>query len=276
VRAGLVDADWRLRREIIRALVKQIEVTTEQITLVFRIGLQPRGPGPPLNHLPHCLPQLTANARKGRGSTLRAKRAGDFLLHLEYAQILLRLVVVEGNRQIVEEGEHLVLPQQKSFEQIARGGLRQPTALSRSAVVIWGRRIRRQSCAQQRLVTGEEVGARRRWQVDAPTGPGVHGGRLHLAPQRFEVGRPRLLILLFEEGQLAQMMDVAQRMAAGGVDAIAPPAVVDAHALVGGQDADGIQRLTPAVGVDRVVGEVARTRDVRPGERPPRRTPVSS
>jgi hypothetical protein len=57
----LVDADWRLRREIIRALVKQIEVTTEQITLVFRIGLQPRGPGPPLNHLPHCLPQLASD-----------------------------------------------------------------------------------------------------------------------------------------------------------------------------------------------------------------------
>ena len=31
------------------------------------------------------------------------------MLHLEVAQITLRLVVVEGNRQIVEEGEHLVL-----------------------------------------------------------------------------------------------------------------------------------------------------------------------
>jgi site-specific DNA recombinase len=58
VRAGLADADWQLRREIIRALVKQIEVTTEQITVVFRIGSQPLGPGPPRDNLPHCLSRV--------------------------------------------------------------------------------------------------------------------------------------------------------------------------------------------------------------------------
>ncbi len=58
VRAGLADADWHLRREIIRALVKEIEVTTEHITVVFRIGPQPLGPGPPPDHLPHCLSRL--------------------------------------------------------------------------------------------------------------------------------------------------------------------------------------------------------------------------
>jgi predicted N-acyltransferase len=73
-RAGLVGADWRLRREIIRALVRQIEVTTEQITLVFRIGPQPRGPGPPLDHVPHCLPQLSLHPpQTGRRAARRAR-----------------------------------------------------------------------------------------------------------------------------------------------------------------------------------------------------------
>lgn len=66
VRAGLADADWQLRREIIRALVKQIEVTTEQISVIFRIGSQSLGPGPPPAHLSHCLPRLPAHAAQAR------------------------------------------------------------------------------------------------------------------------------------------------------------------------------------------------------------------
>jgi site-specific DNA recombinase len=66
VRAGLADADWHLRREIIRALVKEIEVTTEQITVVFRVGPPPRGPGPPPDHLSHCLSRLAVHLAEAR------------------------------------------------------------------------------------------------------------------------------------------------------------------------------------------------------------------
>lgn len=60
VRAGLADADWHRRREIIRALVKQMEVTTEQVLVIFRVGPQPVGPGPPPDHLPHGLSRRAA------------------------------------------------------------------------------------------------------------------------------------------------------------------------------------------------------------------------
>ena len=43
---------------------------------------------------------------------------------------------------------------------------------------------------------------------------GLVGGGLHLPQQVFEVFGPGLLILLFQIGQLAQMVDIAQRMAA--------------------------------------------------------------
>lgn len=69
VRAGLADADWHLRREIIRALVKQIEVVTDQVTVVFRVGPLPAGPGPPPDSLPHCLSRLAVHAAQaGRGA----------------------------------------------------------------------------------------------------------------------------------------------------------------------------------------------------------------
>lgn len=37
VKAGLENADWNTRREIIRALVKRIEVEKEQVRVVYRI-----------------------------------------------------------------------------------------------------------------------------------------------------------------------------------------------------------------------------------------------
>ena len=74
------------------------------------------------------------------------------------------------------------------------------------------------------------------------------------------------MILLFQKGQLAQMMDVAQRVAALAVGLIGLPAVVDADARVGWQDADGVGRFATALRMDGVVGEPGRAGDVRPGE----------
>jgi hypothetical protein len=44
VRAGLADAKWSLRRDIIRALVKRTNVTDVHITVVFRVGRTPLAP----------------------------------------------------------------------------------------------------------------------------------------------------------------------------------------------------------------------------------------
>jgi site-specific DNA recombinase len=197
VRAGLVDADWRLRREIIRALVKQIEVTTEQITLVFRIGLQPRGPGPPLNHLPHCLPQLAAQPTKGFGARHRAEGARDFLLDFEHAQIPLGLVVVEGDREILEEGQDLVLSHPKAFEQLARGRLLEASTLVGASLRRW---IGSQPSRQERLIADEEGGALRLGQALLPAGARLRDGGLHLQEERLEVLGPRLCVRLFQEG----------------------------------------------------------------------------
>ncbi len=56
VKEGLTEADWVTRREIIRTLVKRVEVNQEQVNVIFRIG--PTTPSTPADHhtqsLQHC------------------------------------------------------------------------------------------------------------------------------------------------------------------------------------------------------------------------------
>jgi site-specific DNA recombinase len=46
VKDGLEEADWTSRRELIRALVKRVEVDDEQVHVVFRIDQRPSDPSP--------------------------------------------------------------------------------------------------------------------------------------------------------------------------------------------------------------------------------------
>jgi site-specific DNA recombinase len=58
VKTGLQEADWLTRREIIRALVKRVEIDQEQVRMVFRVNPPPHTPQPPsekdAQSLPHC------------------------------------------------------------------------------------------------------------------------------------------------------------------------------------------------------------------------------
>jgi site-specific DNA recombinase len=54
VRDGLVGADWLKRREIIRALVKRVEVGEEEVNVVFRVGPDPCVESPDRGILLHC------------------------------------------------------------------------------------------------------------------------------------------------------------------------------------------------------------------------------
>jgi site-specific DNA recombinase len=46
VHNGLAAADWTSKRELIRALVKRVEVTQEQVNVVFRVDQHPTEPDP--------------------------------------------------------------------------------------------------------------------------------------------------------------------------------------------------------------------------------------
>ena len=51
---GLEEADWLTRREIIRALVKQIEVRDSEVRIVYRVNTVPFAKGPTGGMLQDC------------------------------------------------------------------------------------------------------------------------------------------------------------------------------------------------------------------------------
>ena len=107
-----------------------------------------------------------------------------------------------------------------------------------------GGRVGRQAGGNERVVAGDQGLAQRGCLRRLALLAGLVGGRFHLPQEPLELSGPALLILLFQEVQLAQMMNVAQRVAALGVGLVGLPAVMHAHAGVGRQDADGVGRLT--------------------------------
>ena len=54
VKDGLEEADWTSRREMIRALVKRVEVDDDQVHVVFRVDQHPGDPSPEKKSLQHC------------------------------------------------------------------------------------------------------------------------------------------------------------------------------------------------------------------------------
>ena len=54
VRAGLTESDWSMRREIVRTLVKRVEVDKEEVRVVYRVSLLPFAKGPNGGRLPDC------------------------------------------------------------------------------------------------------------------------------------------------------------------------------------------------------------------------------
>jgi site-specific DNA recombinase len=68
VKQGLDQADWSNRREIIRALVKRVEIDQEQVRVVFRVNPPPGAPLPPSEKdsqsLQHCRRRVLTSTRQ--------------------------------------------------------------------------------------------------------------------------------------------------------------------------------------------------------------------
>ncbi len=68
VKEGLAEADWLTRRELIRTLVKRVEVNQEHVNVIFRIG--PTTPSTPSDHhtqsLQHCRGRAESSPRQCR------------------------------------------------------------------------------------------------------------------------------------------------------------------------------------------------------------------
>jgi site-specific DNA recombinase len=82
VRDRLAEADWATRREIIRALVKRVEIGGDEVNVVFRVGPDPVVESPDRGILQHCggraFPSVRCNTIIAlEGSGFQAPTAGE-------------------------------------------------------------------------------------------------------------------------------------------------------------------------------------------------------
>ena len=54
VKEGLAEADWQMRRDLIRTLVKRVEVGKDEVKIVFRIPPDSDNLGSNVKTLQHC------------------------------------------------------------------------------------------------------------------------------------------------------------------------------------------------------------------------------
>ena len=54
VQRNLATADWEMKRELIRALVRRVEIDQQEVTVVFRVGPDSYGPRPEKKSSQHC------------------------------------------------------------------------------------------------------------------------------------------------------------------------------------------------------------------------------
>lgn len=72
VKNSLEQVDWATQRELIRTLVKQVEVEQGQVNVVFRVGPNPSTPDPGKDFLQHCKGRDFSTTSKYRPSWFRA------------------------------------------------------------------------------------------------------------------------------------------------------------------------------------------------------------
>ena len=93
--------------------------------------------------------KIAAEAGERVRARIAAETARDLLVHFEGAQIPLSLIIVEGNGEVLEEGQDRRMTESEPFEQIARWGLPEPPALAKATRQ---RGIGRQSGCEQGMV----------------------------------------------------------------------------------------------------------------------------
>ncbi|HEV8714668.1 MAG TPA: hypothetical protein VGX03_17795 [Candidatus Binatia bacterium] len=72
VRGGLATVEWRTRREILRALVRRVELDRRQVT-ICRVPPPFTAPGPDGSVLPDCRRRELATPRQHRSGWTRGK-----------------------------------------------------------------------------------------------------------------------------------------------------------------------------------------------------------
>ncbi len=205
--------------------------------------------------------KITANTAKDSDSGVGAKTSGDFLLHLDHAQVPLGLIVVEGHCKIGHEGQNLPLVPREPIKQVASGILFGSTSMD----FLWGRRRRVGSISlvDQGVIAAMKSAQSQHIQFVLVGLSCLLHRLLHVQKQVFHFSGPGLLKHFLNEGQFSQMMDIAQSMTTR-VALIAHQPIMHARPRELRQDPNGCQRFTSSFWMGSVMGQVIGRADMNP------------
>jgi hypothetical protein len=102
-----------------------------------------------------------------------------------------------------------------------------------------------------------------RMQTSAALGTRLLDGGFAVQQQRLHLACPVLLVLFVQEGQIAQMVDVAQRVLTG-ILPIGTPAIMHTHSLKALKNADSVQGLFAPLGMDGIMRQLLGRTDMHP------------
>ena len=194
-----------------------------------------------------------------------AESAGDFEFDLDHADIAFGLVVVEGDAEVVGEGEDFGLTAAEAFEEVAGFGF----FASPGFLGAWGRGRRWGAfligTVEEGAVLGVNLGETIGGQGGEALGFGVVDAVFGGEEEGAEGGGPGLVVLLVGEDEFAEVMGVAEGVATVVVE-ISVPMVVNGGAGEGGENGDVVHGFAAAFGVDFEVGEIGGGGGVEPLE----------
>ena len=204
---------------------------------------------------------IASDPTEGRRPFSGAETATDLLLHFHHPQISLSKVIVKGNRKVFHESQHLWPVAMQPVEQVL--GF---TLLLSSPLPCWkrhGRFFYGKSFIEDGLVASLVPCAAHLIKPAVAVPPRCIDSRLDLHQQLFHLTRPRMPQLFLEEGQLPQMMCIAQRVWAI-IFQVGTPAVMHGSACKVRQSPDLPGRFGSSFRVRSVMCQLRGAGDVQP------------
>ena len=213
--------------------------------------------------------EVAADAAKHGNALLGAEAAGDLLLHFDHAQISLGLVVIKGDRKIVQEAQHGPLALAESIQQIASRALFGSPWGSLGLVGLAGcsrRGIGLIALDEELIIATKQACQQQQIQLVLAQGFSPLDLGFHFQQEILHLASPSLLEFFLYKGQFSQVMDIAPGVGEA-VALIALQSIMDAGASKQWRNANGIKRFAPAALMSRVVGEPISRADVDPPSR---------
>jgi hypothetical protein len=205
--------------------------------------------------------QIAANAAEGNRSCFAAERAGDLSLHLDHAHISLGLVIIKRHGEVGEEGENRFFAHLKPVKQ-ADSRMALACRLGRpSTGEAW---IGAPAFLEQAIILSPQSQQGKWVQTPFASLLGFLHALFHHQEQLFQVSGPLLLVDFVNEDQFAQMMDIAEGMAAVFIQEVRTPAIMDRGAFELGQDADRLQSFSSSLGMYRIMCQMGRAAHIQP------------